>query len=626
MKPTPQKRSITARAERFSQDEDGTLTIFSAFMLVLILMITGASVDLMYQESVRARLQTTLDRAVLAAADLDQQQEPSFVVTDYVAKMGLGEHLTSVVSSGTGGEREVTAEAGMTVETLFLPMSGYPTLPVSARSMAEERVANVEISMVLDISGSMRWNNRIENTREGASNFIDKVLNPLNEGVTTLNVIPFAGHVNPGTDMFAYFRGERPKLKGNNGWGNGDQDAPGNSLCNNNAENADEGAATEECAEGAAAGEAGHFAAWPQAVSNIVLYFDIDGDQTYDIAHKIEDFPEDASRDIDDIYKGAVAWIVARDGRIDAYDFLGISIKGGTEKNRYFQVKGNLNGQGADLGPTKNNGKIPGNTYVYGEIDFAAWESLYPMAAEEADEVDLNMPGACLEIYDDEFNTTALPTSNTYVPHFQYWPIEEATMDWGWCPGEDTAIQYYSSNATALKNFINNMRLHDGTGLQYGLKYALALLDPVTRDAVSYLIDEGMVAPEYLGRPIVWGDSETEKFIVIMTDGIVTDQYRPVDPDAPVNGETALQTQGGTATEVFSSQGNNLDNLHTQCELARSLDVTVFVVAYETTDEAAAELSLCASSESHFFHVQGEEVIATFDTIARQINNLRLIQ
>lgn len=34
----------------------------------------------------------------------------------------------------------------------------------------------------------------------------------------------------------------------NNGWGNGDQDAPGGSLCNNNAENADEGDASTECA------------------------------------------------------------------------------------------------------------------------------------------------------------------------------------------------------------------------------------------------------------------------------------------------------------------------------------------------------------------------------------------
>ncbi|MFD1343203.1 TadE/TadG family type IV pilus assembly protein [Litorisediminicola beolgyonensis] len=43
------------------------------------------------------------------------------------------------------------------------------------------------------------------------------------------------------------FDGTNSESDGNNGWGNGDQDATGNSLCNNNAENADEGAAADEC-------------------------------------------------------------------------------------------------------------------------------------------------------------------------------------------------------------------------------------------------------------------------------------------------------------------------------------------------------------------------------------------
>ena len=50
-------------------------------------------------------------------------------------------------------------------------------------------------------------------------------------------------------------------------------------------------------------------------------------------------------------------------------------------------------------------------------------------------------------------------------------------MDWGWCPDEDTAIQYYSDDKEALKKFIGHMRMHDGTGLQYRKKYSVALLD-----------------------------------------------------------------------------------------------------------------------------------------------------
>ena len=88
------------------------MTIFSTFMMVLILAITGASVDIMYQEATRARLQAALDRAVLAAADLDQQQDPVAVVNDYVTKAGLAEHLTDVIATPGLNDRTVAADAG----------------------------------------------------------------------------------------------------------------------------------------------------------------------------------------------------------------------------------------------------------------------------------------------------------------------------------------------------------------------------------------------------------------------------------------------------------------------------------------------------------------------------------
>ncbi|WP_425071977.1 pilus assembly protein TadG-related protein [Sagittula sp. S175] len=621
---------IDTQLARYIADEEGTVTLFSTLMMILIFVITGASVDIMYHESARVRLQSTLDRAVLAAADLDQQQEPTFVVTDYVAKAGLSEHLTSVTATPLGNDRTVSAEAGMNLSTFFMHMAGHPVLPVRVSAMAEERVANVEISLVLDISGSMRNNNRIENLRPAATTFVEKVMDEANQGVTTLNLVPFAGQVNPGDTMFNYLRGQRPKIKGNNGWGNGDQDAPGGSLCNNNAENADEALLDPSCTDGTATATAtndGFFPEWPQAISNIVVYFDTDGDDSYDRAHKIESFPETAPRDVDAFFEGAVAFMIANDNALyDADQFLGISIKGGTEKTQYFQVKGDSNGFGRDLGPTKNTGKIPGNTYAWNDIDYTLWAGAYVAPQADPEVVNVNMPSSCVEIYDLEFTNTALPESDVYVPHFQYWPTDTATMDWGWCPGKDTEIQYYSDDAAALTSFINNMRLHDGTGLQYGMKYALALLDPLTAPAVSNLISEGLVDPRFEGRPIAWHDPETEKFIVVMTDGEVTDQYRPVDDKAPINGIVDLQTQGGASYSVLSGQGNNLDNMHSQCQLARDNGVTVFMVAYETSDAVAAELSACASSESHFFHVQGDEIIETFDTIARQINNLRLVQ
>ncbi|MBT56016.1 MAG: hypothetical protein CMF72_21790 [Mameliella sp.] len=632
------RKMLRSKLVRFRTRDDGNITIFSVMMALLILVISGAAVDIMRFEATRAVLQTNMDRAVLAAADLDQVQTSDAVVADYMAKAGMDHVLSGSQITHGANHRTVRAWGETTIPTFFLKMSGYDELTPPAISVAEEMISNVEISLVLDISGSMRHNDRMTKLKPAAQAFVSKVMTDQTEGVTTLNLVPFAGQVNPGDILFDYFRGERPKQKQNNGWGNGDQDAPGNSLCNNNAENYDEGLADPSCSDGSDPTSVanGHFPTWGNDISNIVLYFDTDGDDIYNRAHKIEDFPDDGPRDADDFFKGAVAYMIAHDNQItDPSQFLGISIKGGKEKTRYFQVKGDQNGTTSDLGPTKNNGKIPGDTFDYGDIDYDAWEASYvspnpepdPDAeTTEPDPVNINMPGSCIEIYNAEFDTTEMPQSDDYVPHFMFWPIETSVMDWGWCPGEDTAIQYYSDDKDSLIQFIGDMRMHDGTGTQYGMKYGLALLDPNNRDEVSHLIANGLVASRFEGRPIDWHDPETEKYIVLMTDGQTTDQFRPNDPRDPLNGETELQVQGGGSHYTLTSQSTNVTNLQKQCNLAKANGVTVFTIAFETSSSAADDMRQCASSDSHFFYVYGDEIEDTFDTIARQINNLRLIQ
>lgn len=596
--PRPALLRVSSAIGRFYKDDAGTVTIYSVYIVLLTLAIMGASVDLMRQEASRARLQTTLDRAVLAAADLDQFQSPNTVVNDYVAKAGLDSYVTSVDVTLGLNERTVSASAASSLSTIFLRMSGRDVLPANALATAEERIANVEVSLVLDISGSMRFDSRMDNLKPAAKAFVEKVMSESTESVTTLNLIPFAGQVNPGDIMFDYFRGTRPSVP----------------------------VVEPEVPEGE---EPDFFPPWPQAISNIVMYFDTDGDDIFDRAHKIQGFPEGAPRDADEFFRGAVANAVSRDPKLNtANEFLGISIKGGVATTQYFTVRGDSNGPVSDLGPTKNKGKIPGTEISYGSVDYAAWEESYdgPGAAQGLVEININMPSSCIEIDSHEFDDSALPVSDEYVPHFHHWATEPEVMDWGWCPEDDTAIQYYSDDAASLMQFIDDIRMHDGTGAQFGMKYALALLDPGTRAAVSHLISEGVIESRFEGRPIDWHDPETEKYIVLMTDGQVTDQFRPNDPYAPVNGEVELLNQGSENYHVRTARAPNLDHLYQQCDLARERGVTVFTIAFETSAQAAEEMRLCASSDSHFFHVQGTEIIDAFDSIARQINNLRLIQ
>ncbi len=198
--------------QRFRKDDDGALILFSLFMLIMILWFGGMAVDLMRYETTRAKLQGSLDRATLAAADLDQVMAPADVVRDYLDKAGMLDFLQGEPSVSQGiNYRVVSVEASAPMPLFFYdlprifssPFSpGMTVLNVSGSSTAEERVTDVEVSLVLDVSSSMNSNSRMSNLRPAAREFVSTVLaNNTNapQGLITISIIPYSAVVNPGT-------------------------------------------------------------------------------------------------------------------------------------------------------------------------------------------------------------------------------------------------------------------------------------------------------------------------------------------------------------------------------------------------------------------------------------------
>lgn len=194
--------AIKRRAKAFGRDETGTMTIFAVMMLMMMLLVGGIGVDIMRNEMERTRVQATIDRAVLAAADLDQTLDPTAVVNDYFEKAGMANYLTSVTVDEGLNYRTVTAKARTTTRTQFMRLMGVEELAVPARGQAEEKVANVEISMVLDISGSMGRNNKMANLQDAAKTFVDTVIRDDTEDLISLSLIPYTAQVNAGFPIF----------------------------------------------------------------------------------------------------------------------------------------------------------------------------------------------------------------------------------------------------------------------------------------------------------------------------------------------------------------------------------------------------------------------------------------
>ncbi|MEM9578792.1 MAG: pilus assembly protein TadG-related protein [Pseudomonadota bacterium] len=473
---------LRRRLTRFSREEDGALTIFASFMILMMLMICGIAVDLMQNEMMRTRVQNTLDRAILAASDLEQPLPPEDVVDDYFAKAGMSDFLGDVqITPGaalpTTNFRIVTAQARTRTPSIYMAMTGIDSLPVYAGGTAEETIENTEISLVIDISGSMRNNSKMTNLRVAAKEFIDIVLEGDAPKTTSLNIIPYAGQVNPGPTVFDRANGNR-------------------------------------------------FATFVQ------------------------------NEDGDDVLYGYT----------------------------YTDDDG-------------NEVAVPYNTLAH-----------------------------CLELANTDFDNIDLPSGGyDQIPYFMNWRIAADVMDWGWCPQDNSAIQYAQNNAGDLKTFIDNIRMHDGTGTHYGMKYGVALLNATSNGAFRALNAEGLVPDRFVNRPAPFTDDDTRKYIVLMTDGQITDQFRPSDRNDPENPTVVLNDRKDDK-DKYSTRSTNVTNFYKVCDKAKANGIRVFTIAFEAPSNAIKEMEKCASTEGDFYKANGVQISTVFKSIARQIQALSLTQ
>ncbi len=459
---------------RFCRDEEGSMVIFALFLFILMLLITGMAVDFMRIETTRTKIQNTLDRAVLAAADLDQTRPRDEVVIDYMTKAGLADTLASPPSISEGlNFSNVSAVAEADVPLLFAGFGSivdpnqtyHSSLIVPAVSTAEERVSKVEISLVLDMSGSMAQNNRIGNLRTAASEFVNSVLADGNEDVISVSLVPYSEHVSMGRDLF-------------------------------NA---------------------------------------INVNRTHEFTNYCIEFSD----------------------------------------NDFYSTQ---------ISPTAG----------YNQVQYLEW-------------VNYN------------YNT-------------MYYPV---------CAIQESAqIIPWSGNRSQLLNRISQLQPYSQTSIYLGMKWGVGLLDPSMRPATNTLINRGVVSSTYSGRPVDYSDTETLKFVILMTDGENTASYRLTDwaysdynfryhwyRNNVVYWLQRNVYQWDWWRYIYLKQDNAYGNrmLDRICTAAKNQGITIWTIGFETTEQGAQVMESCASSPSHYFDVQGIQISDAFSAIATQINNLKLV-
>lgn len=194
----------SATGGRFLRSEEGSVTSFSLFIFLMMLFVGGMAVDLMRFETNRAALQNTLDASALAATNLRSDADAEALVKSIMAKRGYDPNITTVNveetftgadpvtgNPGTLVARSVQANYDLDVNTIFMPLLGIESLGTAATGGAKEGLQTVEISLVVDISGSMAGD-KISDLKVAAKNFVNQVIDPLRADLpVTVSIIPF---------------------------------------------------------------------------------------------------------------------------------------------------------------------------------------------------------------------------------------------------------------------------------------------------------------------------------------------------------------------------------------------------------------------------------------------------
>lgn len=199
-------RPLANKVKTFARDESGVMAVQVLFFFFMMLLVGGVAVDLMRFEQRRVDLVQTMDRATLAAASLENVLVPEAVVTSYFETAGIGETLDSVEVTEAINSRTVEARATTKSKNIFMSMVDVPYLESQSLSEAEQRITNVEIAMVLDVSGSMQATpSRITNLKSAGQEFIDSVLENDTQNKISISIVPYNGQVNLGPTLFQRF-------------------------------------------------------------------------------------------------------------------------------------------------------------------------------------------------------------------------------------------------------------------------------------------------------------------------------------------------------------------------------------------------------------------------------------
>ena len=193
-----------SRVREFASDEGGSIAILVGVMILTMMIVSGVAIDFARAQNTKESLQQDLDAALLFAGNERMQKGADYNIVegaqqymDGLARQQLV-HGLATVTINQPSPTLIQAIARTKIRCTIMQIFGYNELDVATSSEVALGQQPIEVSLVLDNTGSMAGA-KMAALKDAAKSLVDIAYKaPEASSHVKIGIVPFARYVNVG--------------------------------------------------------------------------------------------------------------------------------------------------------------------------------------------------------------------------------------------------------------------------------------------------------------------------------------------------------------------------------------------------------------------------------------------
>ncbi|MBI1408296.1 MAG: pilus assembly protein TadG [Caulobacter sp.] len=592
----------------FLSRRDGAVAVQFAILALPLAVLSLGLIDVNRASMSKRILQDALDASALivARSDADTDAEANAIgqqaLVAQLAASGEGVLIASSFSLGGTNGSKVVASASASVDPVVADLWLQGDMTVGAKTEVMRSSANLEVSLVLDVTGSM-GGSRIADLQTAAEDLVDLVVQPVQTPYySKLAIVPYSMGVNLGSRAD---KARGPVLSTANlsdaGW------ADGESI---DIDDIDRSRPAKVTAPGHGFSNGDYV--WIERVKGMTEL----NDRAYRVTNVTRDTFELSGVDARwyDNYKSSkkdkVTRCQARDCEVV------VTARGhGFADGDQIQIS-NVNGMSELNDETWTVDSPTGDTFALADTrgpDFSNYRSggaadclepgcqYYRFTSASGRQQVYEITDCVTERVGADAYTDASPASAPVGRNY--------LSDPDGCLNSE--VKGLSSDKASLKKVITDLKAGGSTAGQIGLAWGWYTVSPNFSSIFGGT-----------SQPAPYGTKDLLKVVILMTDGEFNTAY--------CNGVVSEDSSNGYSSSKINcdaTNGDPFDQAASMCEAMKAKGIIIYTVGFDISSsrDVSDLLSNCASGPDHFYQpASGSDLKEAFKAIGKDISNLRI--